>query len=87
MVKMEKDVAITILEDIQNALCTDNPKENALKTLEIYRKDLEISTSIKIKKLIDKQLEYVQKYGRNGRKTLNLNKKIDKEIKKIFNSK
>ena len=47
---MEKDVAITILEDIQDALCTDNPKENALKTLEIYRKDLEISTSTKIKK-------------------------------------
>ena len=27
---MEKDVAITILEDIENALYTKNPKENTI---------------------------------------------------------
>lgn len=83
---MEKDVAITMLEDIEQSLQGKNAKGSGLKTVEIYRKDLEISTNKKIRKLIDKQMVYVQKYGRNGRKTLKLNKKIDEEIRKIFNS-
>ena len=65
---MEKDVAITILEDIENALYTKNPKENTIKTLEIYRKNLEISTNKKIQKLVDKRKNYIQEYGKNGRK-------------------
>lgn len=83
---MEKDVAINILEDIENALYTKNPKENTIKTLEIYRKNLEISTNKKIQKLVDKRKNYIQEYGKNGRKTLKLDKKIDKEIKKILKS-
>lgn len=84
MLKMEKDVAITILEDIQQALLGENGKENGLKTVEIYRKDLEVATNKKIKKLKDKQKEYCQIYGEDDKRTLKLSKKIDKEIQKIF---
>ena len=40
---------------------------------------------MKIQKLIKKQNEYIKKYGENGRKTIKVNKKIDKEIQNIFN--
>lgn len=83
---MEKDVAITILEDIKQSLIGENAKNNTIKTLEIYRKNLEISTNKKIQKLINRKKEYMEKYGKNGRKTLKLDKKIDREIKKIFKS-
>lgn len=61
-------------------------KRIGLKTIKIYRKNLEIATNEKIQKLIKKQKEYIEKYGENGKRTQKLNKKIDKEINKIFNS-
>ncbi len=79
---MDKAVAVTILEDIQKSLLGSNGKENGLRTVEIYKKNLEVSTNKKIKELMDKQ----KKYGTSGRKALKLNKKIDEEIKKIYNS-
>ena len=81
---MEKHVAINILEDIEQLLNVENAKQRALKTIEIYIKGLEISTNTTIIKLINKQKEVLQKYGENDKKTLKLNKKIDKEIKKIL---
>ena len=81
---MEKEIAIEILKDIRNALNSDDWKKSGLKTISIYRKNLELSLDVKIQKLIKKQNEYIKKYGENGRKTIKVNKKIDKEIQKIF---
>ncbi len=78
---MEKQVAMEILQDIRNSL--NNDTEQALKTIEIYKRNLEIAENQKIRKLISKQQEYAKKYGENGRKTTKINKKIDKEIRKI----
>lgn len=83
---MEKQVAIDILENIQETLTGENAKEKGLKIVEIYRKNLEISTSKKMRKLINKQKEYCQIYGEDDKKTLKLVKKIDEEIQRIFNS-
>ena len=51
---MEKEVAISILEDIENSLQKENWKEESLKTIAIYKKGLEIATNLKIKNLIDR---------------------------------
>ena len=59
-------------------------KRSGLKTISIYRKNLELSLDVKIQKLVKKQNEYIKKYGENGRKTIIVNKKIDKEIQNIF---
>ena len=83
---MEKEVAISILEDIENSLQKDNWKEESLKTIAIYRKGLEIATNLKIKNLIEKHREYIKKYGENDKKTIKIGKKIDEEVKKIYNS-
>lgn len=83
---MEKEIAISILEDIRQLLIGKEPKEKALRTIEIYRKNLELATNEKIKRLIEKQKEYIKKYGSNNRKILKINKKIDEEIQKIYNN-
>lgn len=83
---MEKEVAISILEDIENSLQKDNWKEESLKTIAIYRKGLEIATNLKIKNLIEKHREYIKKYGENDKKTIKIGKKIDEEVQKIYNN-
>ena len=83
---MEKEVAISILEDIENSLQKENWKEESLKNIAIYRKGLEIATNPKIKNLIDKHREYIKKYGENYKKTIKMGKKIDEEVQKIYNS-
>ena len=81
---IEKEVAIDILEDIQNSLTQTKWKEESLKTIAIYRKGLEIATSPKIKNLVEKYKEYKENYGENDKKTLKKNKKIDDETHKIY---
>lgn len=83
---MRKEVAIEILEDIQNSLMQKNWKEESLRTIAIYRKGLEIATSPKIKNLLKKHKECKEKYGENGKKTFKIAQKIDKEKHKIYNS-
>ena len=83
---MEKEIAIGILEDIQNSLMQKNWKEESLKTIAIYRKRLEIATSPKIKNLVEKYKEYKENYGENDKKTLKIAKKIDDETHKIYNN-
>lgn len=83
---MEKEVAISILEDIENSLQKENWKEESLKNIAIYRKGLEIATNPKIKNLIEKHREYIKKYGENDKKTIKIGKKIDEEVQKIYNS-
>ena len=76
-----------ILEDIQNSLMNSNWKQETLKILNHYIRGLEIATDEKIKKMVNKHCEYMKIYGKNGRKTIYLSKKIDKEIQKIYNKK
>lgn len=83
---MEKQVAINILEDIKQSLIGNNAKEKGLKAIERYRKNLKVTTNEKIRKLIKKQKEYHKKYGEFDKRTLKFNKKIDEELKKIYNS-
>lgn len=82
---MEKQVAINILEDVIQSLIGDNAKCKGLSTVNQYIKGLEISTNEKIQTLINKQTEYRQHYGENHKRTLKLNKKIDEELRKIYN--
>jgi hypothetical protein len=77
---------LNILNDIENQLKTEKWKENALKTIDLYRKNLEISNNRKIKNLIEIQKAYIKKYGETAPETITINKKIDEEIRKIYNS-
>ena len=83
---MEKEVAISILEDIENSLQKENWKDESLKTIAIYRKGLEIAINPQIEKLIEKHRQYIEKYGENNQKSIKIGKKIDKEVQKIYNS-
>ena len=83
---IEKQIAINILEDIQNSLMKKNGKEESLKNIDLYRKGLEIATSPKIKNLVKKYKKYIKKYGENDKKTLEIVKKIDDETHKIYNN-
>lgn len=83
---MEKEVAINIFQDIEDSLMKKNWKEESLKTIALYRKGLEVANSTKIRKLIEKQKECLEKYGESGKKTLQINKKIDDEIRRIYNN-
>jgi len=45
---MDKQTAISILEDIQEALNKDDWQKETLKTIDIYERNLKVSTSAKI---------------------------------------
>lgn len=83
---IEKNIAIDILEDIEQSLQRDDWKEKSLKNIAIYRKGLKIATNTKIKTLIEKHRQYIEKYGENDKKTIKIGKKIDEEVQKIYNS-
>ena len=83
---MEKEIAINMLQDIEDSLMQKNWKEQSLKTIAVYRKGLEIATSPKIKNLVKKHTKYIKKYGENDKKTLEIVKKIDDETHKIYNN-
>ena len=48
---MDKEVAISILEDIQNTLNKEDWKNETLKTIKNYEKNLKDSQKQKVKKL------------------------------------
>lgn len=81
---MEKKVAVDILEDIKQSIIDDDTGTKALNTLEIYRKNLEISVNPKIRKLVGEQKEIISKYGEDDKHTIKINNKISKELNKIF---
>lgn len=84
---IEKTVAINILQDIQESLNDNkNAKIKGIRTIATYRKNLEIATNEKLSALIKKHTECAKRYGEYDKKTLKLNKKIDKEMQKIFNN-
>lgn len=61
-------------------------KRIGLKTVDIYKKNLEIATNKKIQNLIEKHTQYSKKYGEQNSKTLRIGKKIDEEMQKIYNN-
>lgn len=83
---IEKQIALNILEDIQDSLMKENWKEEPLKTIDIYRKGLEIATNPKIKNLMEQYKKYKEIYGEEDKKTLKIAKKIDEETHKIYNN-
>ena len=83
---MDKQTAIAILENIGNTLDEVDWREKGIKATDIYIKGLKIATNEKIQNLIHRQDKYSKLYGENSKKTLKLSKKVDKEIRKIFNS-
>ncbi len=83
---MEREVAIAMLEDIEQSLNDKDWKNKSLKTIDLYKKNLEIAENKKLKKLIYKQKAYVKKYGEDDKRTVQLNKKIDNEMRRIFDS-
>lgn len=83
---IEKQIALNILEDIQYSLMKENWKEESLKTIDIYRKGLEIATNPKIKNLMEQYKKYKEIYGEEDKKTLKIAKKIDEETHKIYNN-
>lgn len=82
---MKKQIALEILEDIQQSILNNKDKEAVYKVIRIYKKNLQLATDKKINQLIIKHKVYVEKFGEKSPKVLKLNKKIDKEICKIFN--
>lgn len=84
---MEKNVAIYILEDINRSLMSNNWKANALSTIDLYKKGLEVATNEKIKRMINIHCKYAEKYGNNHIKTRKLGKNINDEVQKIYNKK
>ena len=83
---MEKQVALDILQEIRQNIQEDDTGIKALKTIDIYRKNLEVAVNPKIKALVEQQKEYIAKYGEDDAHTIKLNKKISKELEKIFNN-
>lgn len=83
---IEKSVVVDILEDIRQVLNEDKTGTKAMKTVEIYRKNLEVATSTKLKELVKKKKELTSKYGEDDIRVARLNKKASNELEKIFNS-
>ena len=83
---MERKVAISILQDIQNRLMESNWKEKSLGIIDFYTKELKVATNEKIRKLRNKHYKYSMLYGEAGKKTIKLLKKIDEEIQKNCNN-
>ena len=83
---VEKQVALDILEEIKKDIQEDATGTKALKTIDIYRKNLEIAVNPKLKALVEQQKEVMAKYGEDDAHTIRLNKNISKELEKIFNN-
>ena len=83
---VEKQVALDILEEIKKDIQEDDTGTKALKTIDIYRKNLEIAVNPKLKALVEQHKEVMAKYGEDDAHTIRLNKNISKELEKIFNN-
>ena len=83
---IEKSEVLNILQDIELNLDNRNC-ERALKDVNIYIKNIELTTNEKIKNLFSMYEEYLQLYGKNHIKTMMIRKKLDKEFCKTFSRK
>lgn len=78
---IEKEVAINILEDIEQCLFDENWKHKTLSSVEQYIKGLEIAVDEELKQLIE---EY-QKCDENSDKAMLLAEKINNKICSVYN--
>jgi len=83
---VEKQVAINILEDIEQALKDDHTGNKAKRTVDIYRKNLVVSTNPKLRELVKEQKDLSTKYGDEDIRTIRISKKISKILEDIFNN-
>ena len=83
---MDSFTALNILEEIKENLYVNDNGISALKTINIYKKNLYLASNKDLERLINKRLVCLNKYGENNFKTIRLTKKIDKIIHKIFNN-
>jgi len=83
---VEKQVAINILEDIEQALKDDHTGNKAKRTVDIYRKNLVVSTNTKLRELVKEQKDLSTKYGDDDIRTIRISKKISKILEDIFNN-
>ena len=83
---VEKQVALDILEEIKKDIQEDDTGTKALKTIDIYGKNLEVAVNPKLNVLVEQQKECIAKYGEDDAHTIRINKKISKELEKIFNN-
>lgn len=83
---VEKQVVINILEDIEQALKDDHTGNKSKRTVDIYRKNLELKTNDTFKKLVEEHKDSVNKYGEDNERTIRISKKASKILDDIFNS-
>lgn len=78
-----KSEAINILKEIEEDLKNEN-REKAIKDINYYIKNIEITTDKKINELMYKYLEMKKNYGLYDKRTISISQKIDKEMLTIF---
>lgn len=81
---MKKSVAIDILKDVRESLLQENWQEQTMRTIKIYKKNIEISMNPSIQKLIKRYKKSFDRYGERNIMTVILGKKIDKKMQEIF---
>lgn len=81
---MKKSVAIDILKDVRESLSQENWQEQTLRTINIYKKNIEISMNPTIQKLIKRYKKSFDRYGERNIMTIILGKRIDKKMQEIF---
>ncbi len=81
---MNRLEAINMLEKIKKTLNENHWKEKSLCLIRNYKISLIIKINPKIEKMVKKYNEYVKKYGMNSKKTVELSKKINDNIIKIY---
>lgn len=81
---ISKPIAISILQDVKDSLSQENWEEQTLRTINIYKKNIEISMNPTIQKLVRKYKKCFDKYGENNIMTIILGRKIDKKMQEIF---
>lgn len=79
---IEKNVAINMLEDIEQCLYSDNWKNRTLSTVKQYKKGLLVATDTELKSLIDEH----KKYDENSVEAVELANKINDKLSQIYNS-
>ena len=79
---IEKEVAINILEDIQQCLNEEKWQVKTLSTVKQYKKGILVSIDEELKELIDEH----KKYDENSTKAIELSQKISERLRRIYNS-
>ena len=79
---IEKSVAISILEDIQQCLNEEKWPIKTLSAVKQYKKGILVSIDEELKELIAEH----KKYDENNKEAIELTQKISERLKRIYNS-